>query len=81
MLCWALDPLLLTSLSTGMHRKSLPLTPNSHRQPELLDETSLQRQLLVAALKLPANLTDTERAKVSSVVKLTVQRDAIAPPE
>jgi len=50
-------------------------------QPELLDETSLQRQLLVAALKLPANLTDTERAKVSSVVKLTVQRDAVAPPE
>jgi hypothetical protein len=50
-------------------------------QPELLDETSLQRQLVVAALKLPANLTDTERAKVSSVVKLTVQRDAVAPPE
>jgi hypothetical protein len=50
-------------------------------QPELLDETSIQRQLLVAALKLPANLTDTERAKVASVVKLTVQRDAVAPPE
>lgn len=50
-------------------------------QPELLDETSLQRQLMVAALKLPANLTDTERAKVSSVVKLTVKRDAVPPPE
>lgn len=48
---------------------------------ELLDETNLQRQLLMTAMKLPANLAETERKKVQDVVKLTVKRDAIPPPE
>uniref|UniRef100_A0A6U2F4M2 J domain-containing protein n=1 Tax=Hemiselmis andersenii TaxID=464988 RepID=A0A6U2F4M2_HEMAN len=48
---------------------------------ELLDETNLKRQLLQTALILPPNLAETERKKVQDVVKLTVKRDELPPPE
>jgi len=48
---------------------------------DLLDPTNQQRQLLQTAMKLPANLADTEKKKVADVIKLTVKRDEIPPPE